>query len=189
MIEEPTEKLPATAYVVLGLVSAKPRTGHDLSSYAERSIGQFFPLTRSHVYSELERLCRLGLLDATEVSEGRFPTKRVYDLTPEGEQALDAWLEDSTPPGERQRNLFLVHVFFGNRMSSARLEELLDCYEQTARAKRDRLTDMVEKLAERPQSTFRRAAAMFGVAQAQATLDWVDQVRPVLREARCAGAG
>jgi hypothetical protein len=32
---------------------------------AKRSIGQFFSLTRSHVCSELERLCRLGLLDVT----------------------------------------------------------------------------------------------------------------------------
>ncbi|MFZ0088362.1 MAG: helix-turn-helix transcriptional regulator, partial [Solirubrobacteraceae bacterium] len=59
--------LGATSYVVLGLVSVRPRAGHELARYAERSIGNFFALTRSQVYVELDRLRRLGLLEATEV--------------------------------------------------------------------------------------------------------------------------
>jgi DNA-binding PadR family transcriptional regulator len=60
--------LSATTYVVLGLVSIRPMTGYELAAYAERSIGNFFPLTRSHIYSELDRLGRLGLLEATEIA-------------------------------------------------------------------------------------------------------------------------
>lgn len=175
-------RLPATAFVVLGLVSSQPRSGHELSAYAQRSIGQFFPLTRSHVYSELERLCRLGLLKATEVEQERFPTKRVYEITDEGERVLADWLDESDPPAERQRNLFLVQVFLGDRMSPERLEELLDSYEREVRARRDRFAEMAETLADRPQSRFRRATAVFGVFQAQAKLDWLEQVRPVLLE-------
>jgi len=178
--------LPVTAYVVLGLVSVRPTTGHDLAAFAERSIGQFFSLTRSHVYSELDRLCRLGLLDVTEVQQERFPTKRLYEITGDGAEALASWLDDSALRGERQRNLFLVRVFFGDRMSPARLEALLDSYEQATRARRDLLAATVERLSGRPQSTFRAATAMFGLAQAQASLDWVDQVRPLLLGARCA---
>ncbi len=180
------ERLPPTAYVVLGLVSVRPTTGHDLAAFAERSIGQFFSLTRSHVYSELERLCRLGLLDVTEVEQERFPTKRVYEVTEEGVDVLEAWLDDSELPPERQRNLFLVRLFFGDRMPSATVEELLDSYEQATRERRDRLAGVVDRLADRPQSAFRRATAMFGVAQAQARLDWIDQVRPLLLGERCA---
>jgi DNA-binding PadR family transcriptional regulator len=169
--------------VVLGLVSAKPGAGHELSAYAERSIGQFFPLTRSHVYKELDRLCQLGLLDATEVSQERFPTKRVYAITAAGEAVLSGWLDDAGMPGERLRNLFLVHVFLGDRMSSARLEEMLDNYELATRARREQLRDVVDNLSRRTQSRFHRATAMFGLAQAQATLDWLAEVRPLLLEA------
>ncbi len=179
-------KLPATAYVVLGLVSVRPTTGHDLAAFAERSIGQFFSLTRSHVYSELDRLCGRGLLDVTEVDQERFPTKRVYEITDAGADVLAAWLEDAVLAPERQRNLFLVRVFFGDRMSGERLEELLDGYERASRERRDRFADVVERLADRPQSAFRRATAMFGLAQAQARLDWVEQVRPLLLAPHCA---
>ena len=179
-------RLPPTAYVVLGLVSVRPTTGHDLAAFAQRSIGQFFSLTRSHSYSELERLCRLGLLSVTEVEQERFPTKRVYEITDAGVEVLTAWLEDSELPAERQRNLFLVRVFFGDRISSTRLNELFDAYERATRERRDYMAAFVDRLADRPQSAFRRATAMFGLAQAQARLDWLEQIRPLLLESRCA---
>jgi PadR family transcriptional regulator AphA len=166
--------------VVLGLVSVRPTAGHELAGFAERSIGNFFPLTRSHVYSELDRLCRAGLLQATEVRQERFPTKRVYGITREGEEVLRQWLEEAPVGPDRQRNLFLARVFFGDRMSPARLEALLGEYEADARARRDHLGEVVERLADRPQAAFRRATAMFGVRREQAKLDWVAEVRPFL---------
>ena len=162
------------------MVSVRPRAGHELAGYAERSIGNFFSLTRSHVYSELERLCPLGLLEATEVPQERFPTKRVYEITAEGEEVLRGWLEDSRVGRERQRNLFLVRVFFADRMSPARLEAILAEYESEARRGGIGCAEVVERLADRPQATFRRATAMFGVRREQAKLDWVAEVRPLL---------
>jgi DNA-binding PadR family transcriptional regulator len=173
-------RLPATSYVVLGLVSVRPRAGHELAGYAERSIGNFFSLTRSHVYSELERLCKLGLLEATEVPQERLPTKRVYEISAAGETVLRGWLEDAELDPERQRNLFLVRVFFGDRLPPMRLEAILDEYEAEARARRDRLAGVVDRLADRPRAAFRRATAMFGVRREQAKLDWVAEVRPLL---------
>jgi DNA-binding PadR family transcriptional regulator len=151
-----------------------------LAGYAERSIGNFFPLTRSHIYSELDRLCRLGVLEATEVRQVRFPTKRVYEITSEGEGVLREWLEESPVGPERQRSPFLVRIFFADRMSAARLEAILGEYESEARARRDRLAEVVERLADRPQAAFRRATAMFGVRREQAKLDWIAEVRPQL---------
>jgi len=174
-------RLSATSYVVLGLVSLLPRAGHELARYAERSIGNFFALTRSHIYAELDRLCKLGLLEATEVPQERLPTKRVYEITADGQQALDLWLEDAALELERPRNLFLVRVFFGDRMSSARLEAILDEYCEETTARRDRLSAIVDRLAGRPDAAFRRATAMFGVRREQAKLDWAHEVRPLLR--------
>jgi DNA-binding PadR family transcriptional regulator len=176
-------ELPATSYVVLGLVSLRPRAGHDLARYAALSIGNFFALTRSHVYAELDRLSNLGLLEATEVPQERLPTKRVYEITADGEDVLREWLDEAPLDSERQRNLFLVRVFFGDRMSPARLEAILDEYQAQVTARRDRLAAIVERLVDRPQAAFRRATAMFGVRREQAKLDWVDEVRPLLHAA------
>lgn len=172
--------LPATAYVVLGLVSIRPVTGYGLVGYAERTVGNFFPLTRSHIYSELRRLGQLGLLDATEVEQDSAPTKRVYEITAKGREELGYWLEEEAMSEERTRSMFLVRVFFGDRTSPDRMAALLDQFERRARARRDALATVVDRLADRPESVFRRATAMLGVHREEANLDWVTQTRPTL---------
>jgi DNA-binding PadR family transcriptional regulator len=175
-----TRGLSATTYVVLGLVSIRPMTGYDLAAYADRSIGNFFPLTRSHIYSELDRLGRLGLLEATEVEQENAPTKRVYEITPAGHDELRGWLDGPAVKEERSRSLFLVRIFFGDRLSPEQLADLLDGFESAAVLRRDHLAAMAEKLADRPGSVFRRSTALFGLHREQANLDWVAEVRPLL---------
>ena len=172
---------------MLGLVSIRPSTGHELAAFSERSIGNFFPIVRSQVYLELERLCRLGMLDVTEVPQDRRPTKRVYAMTKTGDAEFQRWLDEVPVQPERTRNLFLVRVFFGDRVSPARLDAILDDYEATAGAQRDALAGVVERLADRPECALRRATAVFGMRHAQATLDWVAEARTIVHEARTAG--
>ncbi|MEA2372827.1 MAG: hypothetical protein QOH12_3221 [Solirubrobacteraceae bacterium] len=181
--------LPATAHVVLGLASIRPTTGHELAAFSERSIGNFFPIARSQIYLELERLCRLGLLEVTEIAQERRPTKRVYEITRSGGDELRRWLDETPLEPERTRNLFLVRVFFGDRVSPDRLERTLDEYEALARTQCDRLTAVVERLDGRPEAALRRATALFGVRHAQATLDWAAEIRPIVQAARSARSG
>jgi len=183
----PDQDLPATAYVVLGLMSIRPMTGYDLTGYAERSIGNFFPLTRSHIYSELDRLSGLGLLDSAEVEQESAPTKRVFEITATGSATLQQWLEGEMMTEGRSRNLFLVRIFFGHRTTPERLAHLLDEFEMAARFRRDQIALMVEKLSDRPASVFRRSTAIFGLRHEEANLEWVAQMRPVLLAAAAAG--
>ena len=88
---------------------------------------------------------------------------------------------------DRNRNLFLVRVFFGDRLSPERLDALLDEYEANARAYHGTLAAVVHRLADRPESAFRRATALFGMRHAQATLDWVADVRSMLRDSAACG--
>ena len=179
-------KLPATAHVVLGLVSVCSGSGHELAAFSERSIGNFFPIARSQVYFELERLCGLGLLSVTEVRQQRWPTKHLYQVTAAGEAELRRWLDEGSVPPARNRNLFLVRVFFGDRVSPERLDELLDEYERSAGVQRDSFAVIVDGLADRPQLAFPRATALYGMRHAQATLEWVSDVRSIVHEARAA---
>jgi DNA-binding PadR family transcriptional regulator len=179
--------LSATAYVVLGLVSIRPVTGYDLTSYAQRSIGNFFPLTRSHIYTELDRLHRLGLLEATQTEQQNAPTKRTYEITLSGRAQMQAWLEDPELREDRTRSMFLVRIFFGDRTTPERLTTLLDEFESAAQARRDRLAALVERLADRPEAVFRRATAVFGLRREEANLHWVAEMRPALLAASAAG--
>ena len=64
------------------------------------------------------------------------------------------------------------------------LQRVVDAYK--ARARRDALATIANRLAERPESVFRRATAMIGLRREEANLDWVGETRPVLLAARAA---
>ena len=173
--------LSETSHTVLGLVSVHPgQSGHEIAAFAGRSIGTFFPVTRSHIFSELKRLGDLGMVSATDLPGGRLPAGRAYDTTAEGEAILQEWLEEAPVSSERVRNSFLVRIFFADRMRPGRLSELLDAYEREAQQRKVHLDGIIEVLSERPWATFRMATAMFGSHQQQAKLDWISEIRPLL---------
>ncbi|WP_042371375.1 PadR family transcriptional regulator [Streptacidiphilus neutrinimicus] len=173
-------RLSATAQVVLGMVSIRPVTGYELTAFASRSIANFFPLTRSHIYTELNHLSALGLLRVTETPRENAPAKKAYEITPAGSDELQRWLDETDLSEERTRSLFLVRIFFGDRTSPERMAGVLNAYETAALRRREHFAALVDKLADRPESVFRRATAMFGLRHEQAKLDWVAEARPLL---------
>src|SRR5439155_2920920 len=59
-------RLSPSAYAVLGLLAQQPSAGYELGARAATSIAHFWPLTRTHIYTELERLKGSGLRDRDE---------------------------------------------------------------------------------------------------------------------------
>ena len=177
-------RLPTTSYALLGLLALGPMSGYELADFVRRSIANFWPIEKSQVYGELGRLEALGYLGAREVAQAGVPDKRVYMLLDEGEQALDAWLEESGYQRERRRNAFLVKVFFGWKMEAGNMESLLDQYRADALGERDRLQGIVDGLAAIPSAAFARATAEFGLRHAQATLEWCDGMVAALPDLR-----
>lgn len=99
------------AYLVLGFLRNRPRSGYDIKKLFERSAGYFWNAGESQIYAVLKRLERAGLIETTlEVQQDR-PNRRVARLTPKGERALDAWLS-SPAPQRYTKDDFLAKVFF-----------------------------------------------------------------------------
>jgi DNA-binding PadR family transcriptional regulator len=173
-------KLSPGAHAVLGLLSREPTCGYDLGSLAERTIAHFWPITRAHIYAELGRLERAGLVTATEIAQRGRPDKRVYAITAPGERALDDWLDSADLGDERRRNPLLLKVFFGDRMAPERLAGLLAAERERCQANRDRYAAVVEDLRGDPEAVMRRATALYGVRCAEAQLGWLDEVEPMI---------
>lgn len=174
-----TNQLTATSYALLGLLSRHSRavSGYDLNALADRTIGYFWPLSRSAIYKELSRLEATGYVSGSAVVQARLPDKRLFELTPAGERALDEGLAESDFSPQRPRDGFLLKLFLAHRLPQQALAELLD--EFRARCEQDLadLTALSERLRPRPESRFGWLAARYGVEQAQARLRWLDAVR------------
>lgn len=173
--------LPVSSFVLLGLLQRRPQSGYELSSFVERTVAHFWPLTRGLVYRELGRLEERGLLRGEQITQASRPDKRVYDVTTAGRAAFGDWL---TTPGfteERPRNELLVKLFFGAQLDQQSLRELLNEAREKAEQRRIDLTAISDRLAGTDDSRrYGWMTARHGVWRAEAELGWLDEMNAML---------
>ena len=87
--------LTSFSYVVLVLVGRGGASAHDIVRMMRRG-RLYWSAADSHYSAEPKRLERLGYL-TSETAPGRTTDRRVYQLTPAGEEAAAAWLAEPTP--------------------------------------------------------------------------------------------
>lgn len=107
-------------YYILGLLKLKPRTGYDLKKYFDTE-GRFSrPRTPlSQIYNTLKRMTKKGWISfETEEQEGK-PDRKIYSVTPAGNDYFMAWLQEPHKPSFR----FQDRTFLGKLLFSCFLED------------------------------------------------------------------
>ncbi|MSP12980.1 MAG: PadR family transcriptional regulator [Chloroflexi bacterium] len=98
-------------YAILGLLAQKPRHGYELRSAFHAVVGgeETWNVKPAQVYATLSRLAEAGWVAEEGVEQGSGPEKRIYDITPQGRQALEQWFYSGVAP-EHQRDEFFVKL-------------------------------------------------------------------------------
>jgi DNA-binding PadR family transcriptional regulator len=81
------------------VLAAGPAHGYDLKREYDSRLPSTKPLAYGQVYSTLSRLERDGLVEVAETSQDGGPERTTYALTPAGEEALTAWLDEPEQAG------------------------------------------------------------------------------------------
>lgn len=136
-------RLSTTSYVVLGTIGLRgPSTPYDLKRAVGHSVGYFWSFPHAQLYSEPERLEKMGLLEVETEETGR--RRKTYSITGEGRQALRDWLASPTNEHFEMRDIAELKLFFnelgdpGNVANLAREqikqhEERISVYEEMQR--------------------------------------------------------
>jgi len=181
---ETPRRLTTTEYAMLGLLASGESSGYDLARAADRSIRYMWAPSRSQIYKALPRLVALGLATSREVEQRGRPDKAVYRITRAGRATLRAWLEDDTEASQAGGTVFLLKPFLAGAAPPEAALRQLEAY----RSRLEHRLDAFEGMEREPsdgQTVYDRIALAHGIAQARATLGWVESVRPQLeREAR-----
>ena len=193
------DDLRPSDYVILGFLRLGPldearhgpRSGYDVKRAADLSVRQFWNISPVQVYPGLKRLEAAGLVAGRSDARGRRP-RRVYELTPAGEEALREWLRSQEPLTFELRDLGLLKLFFADALETA---EALD----VVRAIRQRAERSLETLEGESRAgagisaakgdRFPMAALELGVAMQRAVRDYCAELeasleRPVRRPRR-----
>lgn len=163
----------------LGLLTVSDACGYDLKKTFETSFKHFFPAGYGSIYPALADLAASGLVNCREIPQVGKPDRKVYRITPAGEEAfIDAL--NRTEPQHKLRSEFLAIIYFADRIDENRLASLLD----------DRIQKLLEtiKLIEQYDGSDTGSAgaafvAGFGTAVAQAAADYIDSNRHMLTSA------
>lgn len=112
--------------LLLGLLAEQPMHGYELAQLVcnDETLRAICHLKRSEVYFLLEKLAVQGhIAEMTGPAEesalwkrqGAGPSRQIYEVTPAGRAALDAWLTEPVASPRDLRAAFLVKFYLARR--------------------------------------------------------------------------
>ncbi len=146
-------ELSNTAYVILGALHERPRSGYDIKAFADASTRHFWAVSYGQLYPELKRLLDAGLVEAEDQPTGSRQ-RTLYRLARMGEEALADWVSDTSLRSCEFRDEMLVRLFFSDAVELERRVELARTMAARHRAQAAGLCrhgdDMARKQEEQP---------------------------------------
>ena len=175
-IEARQHLLTPVQYAILGLLHEQPAHGYDLQRVFADSgdLGGIAHVEQPTLYAALKDLATRALISGVESREGARPPRTVYELTPEGQALLQAWL---TTPVQRLRQVrldFLLKVYFARRRGDRAVRALVDA--QIA-ACHDYLGGLEAQAATLSPDDFAYLVSESRTSAARSTLDWLRDYR------------
>ena len=112
------QPLSNTAYVILGLLDAKARTGYEIKQTVDNTTRFFWAASYGQIYPELRRLADAGLVESErDKASGRGRT--MHRITRAGREALRAWLAEPAAVTEYRDEKLLKLFFSGSARGDA----------------------------------------------------------------------
>lgn len=166
-----TPSLKPISYVVLGILATRgPSTSYEMKKLVGTSISFFWTFPHAQLYREPQRLAKAGLLDQEQAQDGR--RQRVFTITAQGREVLDAWLDTPGSYDVEIRDLALLKLFFGRLAAEPKLIAL--AHEQMAghHARKAQYEQLLERYGAHRDLAYQLAPLRIGVAYEQAYIDF-----------------
>ena len=164
-----------TAASLLGFLQSGPMAGWDLAAHIDRSVGNFWNVTRSQVYRELARLEAIGLVEGEAAGPRE---RRPYRITEPGRQAFRRWLNGEPGP-DLIRSRLLLTVFFGEYLDQAKLRRFLTGHRLQHQRRLEAYREIEAALDE--NLTFPHETLEFGIALEELSIRWIESLEMRLK--------
>ncbi len=79
-------------YALLAILRVGPQSGYDLQKQFSLSVGHVWHAPDSQIYPELRKMAAEGLVESEDQARGERGMRRLYHVTPAGEQAFLDWM-------------------------------------------------------------------------------------------------
>jgi DNA-binding PadR family transcriptional regulator len=164
-----SDRLPNTSYAVLGMLSfGDELSGYQLKKRADNLRFFYWSPAHSQIYAELRRLEKLGYVTHREVKQLRRPDKRVYRITPEGQEAFESWMTDAPVEPVTLKHSVVLRLFFGHAGDPDRLREVLADYADRVSETIADLNGISDEISDSDQFFYPAIVAEWGIGYYEA---------------------
>lgn len=155
---------------LLGFLMQSPMHGYDLHQQVEAELGEIWYMGISNIYGALKRLDQSSQVECNLVPHKDRPPRKVYRITPAGEQSFLDWLRQPVPVMREMRVEFPTKLYFFRALDLQGVDDLIAAQEAVCREHVERLEQKAAQCAPRDINwlvfDFRRC-------QIEAIIDWL----------------
>jgi PadR family transcriptional regulator AphA len=167
-------ELSNTAYVILGALHGRTRSGYDIKTLTDEATRHFWAVSYGQLYPELKRLLDAGLVEAEDQPTGSRQ-RTLYRLTRSGEEALEEWASDTQIRSCELRDEMLLRLFFSDAVAPEKRVELARSMAARHRALADGLSRKGQELkAKEGVGSMHVEVLRFGIELHEHMADWYD---------------
>ena len=164
----------------LGILQFGDATGYEINKLvADGRFSHFIEASYGSIYPALTKMMHEELVTCRTQNQAGKPSRKIYAITPEGQAELFKALE-SPPKPNRFKSEFLFLGLFAGSIPPARMKEAIEHHEEQLRTLLHDMRHHME-LCQNPGSRF---AIGYGIAANEATLNYLQQHKQSLIEAR-----
>lgn len=173
-------------YAILGLLHRRSMTGYELSKEFESGLFEVWSAKHSQIYPELKGLYEAGLIEYQVEISGTVLEKKVYTITPAGQQALRDWAQASCSALPVPKDEFRLRLFFSDCISPERRLQLLEERLAQHRQRLEQIQKDQEKFDALPpqdaQAFSDYLVLLGGLAREDATCQWLEACLELCRQ-------
>ncbi len=172
-------------YIILGILSYKPRTGYDIHKLVKTRMGPFLDISYSQIYPTLHHLEKENLLTKKVEINNRGQNRKIYEITSEGKNKLKDWLTKPAKP-ETFKIELLLKVAFGEKAS----EEDIITHIQEFKTRNVKQLENIYAIKKELKQNLNQSERYFfgllpfelGIKLHKAAIDWADTTIKQIKE-------
>jgi DNA-binding PadR family transcriptional regulator len=161
--------------LLLGLLRMEKMHGYQINELIDVHLGTSIQLKKPTVYKLLANMLDDGWISYREEQQGNYPTKRVYEITDQGEMAFQELLRENLGEYRPASYLSNIGIVYLNAIPTEERRSIL----QQRRQEVDSFKEEIQS-AEEHQGEFNLMLS-YHLSHLEAELQWLDEVIDTLQ--------
>ena len=172
-------------FTLLGFLNYAPMSGYELKQHIDSSTSHFWHAKLSQIYTTLKSLEGDSCVVSEIYEQQERPDRRVYSITPKGEQLFKGWLAEPYLELSPKKETLILKMFFSAQLNPqttlAQLKMQLEIHKKQLAYYRHEALENILAASNRFQSLEQdakmwEAARRFGEMYEEVYVRWIEEM-------------